>query len=263
MFTLTEIVQPNTLEEAYSILVKRKTNQILGGTAFLRMGNKRIGTGIELSNLNLDYIKEDEKFVEIGSMTTLRSLETSDIINNNFSILKDAVRDIIGVQFRNVVTVGGSVFSKYGFSDLIVALLCLDTEVETYKGGRISLDEFLNKEYEKDILTKIYIKKNSKKAVYKSMRNAKSDYPILNVSVSKIDNNLKICIGARPQRAKVAIKASEFLSNNEANDKNIDIALDMMVDEIRFGSNMRASKEYRLQISKVLVKRAIMEVTKC
>lgn len=263
MFTLTEIVQPSTLEEAYSILVKRKNNQILGGTAFLRMGNKRIGTGIELSNLNLDYIKEDEKFVEIGSMTTLRSLETSNIINNNFSILKDAVRDIIGIQFRNVVTVGGSVFSKYGFSDLIVALLCLDTEVETYKGGRISLDEFLNKGYEKDILTKIYIKKNNKKAVYKSMRNAKSDYPILNVSVSKIDNNFKICVGARPQRAKVAIKASEFLSNNEINDKNIDIALDMMVDEIRFGSNMRASKEYRLQISKVLVKRAIMEVTKC
>ena len=263
MFTLTEIVQPSTLEEAYSILVKRKTNQVLGGTAFLRMGNKRIGTGIELSNLNLDYIREDDKFVEIGSMTTLRSLETSDIINNNFSILKDAVRDIIGVQFRNVVTVGGSVFSKYGFSDLIVALLCLDAEVETYKGGRISLDEFLNKEYEKDILTKIYIKKNNKKAVYKSMRNAKSDYPILNVSVSKIDNNFKICVGARPQRAKVAIKASEFLSNNEINDKNIDIALDMMVDEIRFGSNMRASKEYRLQISKVLVKRAIMEVTKC
>ncbi|GAA0863626.1 FAD binding domain-containing protein [Paraclostridium tenue] len=263
MFTLTEIVQPSTLEEAYSILVKRKNNQILGGTAFLRMGNKRIGTGIELSNLNLDYIKEDEKFVEIGSMTTLRSLETSDIINNNFSILKDAVRDIIGVQFRNVVTVGGSVFSKYGFSDLIVALLCLDTEIETYKGGRIPLDEFLNKGYEKDILTKIYIKKNNKKAVYKSMRNAKSDYPILNVSVSKIDNNFKICVGARPQRAKVAIKASGFLSNNEINDKNIDIALDMMVDEIRFGSNMRASKEYRLQISKVLVKRAIMEVTKC
>lgn len=263
MFTLTEIVQPSTLEEAYSILVKRKNNQILGGTAFLRMGNKRIGTGIELSNLNLDYIKEDEKFVEIGSMTTLRSLETSNIINNNFSILKDAVRDIIGIQFRNVVTVGGSVFSKYGFSDLIVALLCLDTEIETYKGGRISLDEFLNKGYEKDILTKIYIKKNNKKAVYKSMRNAKSDYPILNVSVSKIDNNFKICVGARPQRAKVAIKASEFLSNNEINDKNIDIALDMMVDEIRFGSNMRASKEYRLQISKVLVKRAIMEVTKC
>lgn len=263
MFTLTEIVQPNTLEEAYSTLIKRKNNQILGGTAFLRMGNKRIGTGIELSNLNLDYIKEDDDFVEIGSMTTLRSLETNSIIKSNFSILKDSVRDIIGVQFRNVVTVGGSVFSKFGFSDLIVALLSLDAEVETYKGGRISLEKFLNKSYEKDILTKVYIKKNNKKAVYNSMRNAKSDYPILNVAVSKLDKNFTICVGARPQRAKIAKKTSEFLSNNEINEKNIDLAMSIMVDEIEFGSNMRASKEYRLQISKVLVKRAIMEVTKC
>ncbi|WP_195335057.1 FAD binding domain-containing protein [Paraclostridium bifermentans] len=263
MFTLTDIVQPNTLEEAYSILTKRKNNQILGGTAFLRMGKKRIGTGIELSNLNLDYIKEDDNFIEIGAMTTLRSLETSDIIKNNSKILTDSVRDIIGVQFRNVVTVGGSVFSKYGFSDLIVALLCLDTEVETFKCGRISLDEFLNKNYKKDILTKIYINKNNKNAVYKSMRNAKSDYPILNVSVSKLENEFKICIGARPQRAKVAIEASQFLSSNQLNDENIEKAIDLIKNDIEFGTNMRASKEYREQISKVLVKRAIMEVTKC
>ncbi|MFR4764682.1 MAG: FAD binding domain-containing protein, partial [Paraclostridium sordellii] len=154
MFTLTDIVQPTTLEEAYSILVKRKNNQILGGTAFLRMGKKRIGTGIELSNLGLDYIKEDDEFIEIGAMTTLRSLEISPIINKYFNgIIKNAVRDIIGVQFRNVVTVGASVFSKYGFSDVIVALLSLDTYVELYNGGIIPLDEFLNKKIERDILT--------------------------------------------------------------------------------------------------------------
>ena len=261
MFTLTDIVQPNTLEEAYSILTKRKNNQILGGTAFLRMGNKRIGTGIELSNLGLDYIKEDDNYIEIGAMTTLRSLEVSSILNNNFNeVIKNAIKDIIGVQLRNVVTVGASVFSKYGFSDLIVALLCLDTEVELYSAGRMSLDAFLERGLERDILTKVYIKKNNKSASYKSMRNAKSDYPMLNVSVSKLDNEFKICVGARPQRAKVAVKASEFLSNNEIDEANINTAIDMMVNEISFGSNMRASKEYRTQISKVLVKRAIMEV---
>ena len=131
MFTVMDIVQPDTVEEAYSILNKRKTNQVIGGSAFLRMGKKRIGTGIELSKLNLDYIKEYEDYVEIGSMTTFRTLETSSIIKNNFGrIIEDSVKNIIGVQFRNVVTVGATVFSKYGFSDLIVALLSLDTEVD-------------------------------------------------------------------------------------------------------------------------------------
>lgn len=261
MFTVMDIVQPNTVEEAYSILNKRKTNQVIGGSAFLRMGKKRIGTGIELSNLNLDYIKEDEDYIEIGSMTTFRTLEISPIIKKNFGqIIEDSVKDIIGIQFRNVVTVGATVFSKYGFSDLIVALLSLDTEVELYKAGRISLEDFLNRDYEKDLLIKVYIKKTNKNASYKSLRNAKSDYPLLNVSVSKYMGKFKLCVGARPQKAMIAKQASEFLSNNEVNEVNIDKAIEIASEELTFGSNMRASRDYRKAMSKVLLKRAIMEV---
>lgn len=261
MFTVMDIVQPGTVEEAYSILTKRKNNQVIGGSAWLRMGSKRIGTAVELSQLNLDYIKEDEEYIEIGAMTTFRSLETSEVIENNFGrIIKDSVKDIIGVQFRNVVTVGGTIFSKFGFSDLIVALLALDTEVELVNAGRIKLYDFLNKEYEKDLLTKIYIKKNDVKATYKSLRNAQSDYALLNVSVSKNDNKVKIYVGARPQIATLAVKASEFLSNNELSDENIEKASQIVSEELAFGTNMRASKEYRTLMSKVLVKRALMEV---
>lgn len=261
MFTVMDIVQPATVEEAYSILTKRKNNQVIGGSAWLRMGSKRIGTAVELSQLNLDYIKEDEEYIEIGAMTTFRSLETSEVIENNFGkIINDSVKDIIGVQFRNVVTVGGTIFSKFGFSDLIVALLALDTEVELVNAGRIKLYDFINKEYEKDLLTKIYIKKNDVKATYKSLRNAQSDYALLNVSVSKNDNKVKIYVGARPQIATLAVKASEFLSNNELSDVNIEKASQIVSEELAFGTNMRASKEYRTLMSKVLVKRALMEV---
>ncbi|MDU2197538.1 MAG: FAD binding domain-containing protein [Peptostreptococcaceae bacterium] len=261
MFTVMDIVQPATVEEAYSILTKRKNNQVIGGSAWLRMGSKRIGTAVELSQLDLDYIKEEEEYIEIGAMTTFRSLETSEVIENNFGrIIKDSVKDIIGVQFRNVVTVGGTIYSKFGFSDLIVALLALDTEVELINSGRIKLYDFLNKEYEKDLLTKIYIKKNDVKATYKSLRNAQSDYALLNVSVSKNDNKVKIYVGARPQIATLAVKASEFLSNNELSDENIEKASQIVSEELAFGTNMRASKEYRTLMSKVLVKRALMEV---
>ena len=62
MFTLMELVQPSSLEEAYEILMKRKNNIVIGGSAFLRMGEKRIGTGIDLSNLNLNLIEETEDY---------------------------------------------------------------------------------------------------------------------------------------------------------------------------------------------------------
>lgn len=264
MFTLIDIVQPESIEEAYSILMKRKNNTVIGGSAFLRMSRKRIGTGIELSKLNLDYIKEDEEYVEIGAMTTFRTLETSPIISNNFGeVLKDSVSNIIGIQFRNVVTVGATVYSKYGFSDLLVALLALNSEVELVGAKRMTLEEFLNRKYEKDLLHKIFIKKDNTKASYGCIRNAKSDYAILNACVSKRDNEIKICVGARPQIATIAKGASAFLSNNVLSEENIETAIDIAANELTFGSNMRGSKEYRQQMAKVLIKRALMEVLGC
>lgn len=263
MFTLNEIVVVESLEEAYKILTKRKNNVVIGGSAFLRMGTKRIGTGIDLSNLDLNYIKEDENYVEIGAMTTFRDLERNSIINEHFEVILNSVKDIIGVQFRNVVTVGGSVFSKYGFSDLIVALLSLDTEVELFNSKRMSLEEFLNKDYEKDLLIRLFIKKNSIKSVYNSMRNSSSDYAILNVAVSKAEDKFKICVGARPQRAVVAKEASKFLSSNKLDEESIEKASIIASEELTFGSNMRASKEYRKAICKVLIKKSLEEVLSC
>jgi 16S rRNA (guanine527-N7)-methyltransferase len=54
-----------------------------------------------------------------------------------------AVMPILVEYLLPLVKVGGSVYAKYGFSDLITALLALDNEVQLYKGGRMSFAEFL------------------------------------------------------------------------------------------------------------------------
>ncbi|KAJ51901.1 CO/xanthine dehydrogenase FAD-binding subunit [Clostridium tetanomorphum] len=264
MFTITELVQPQTIEEAYSILISRRSNTVLGGCAFLKMGKKSIGTGIDLSKLNLNYIIDEKEYIKVGAGTTFRDLEVSSIINNNFNgALCDSVKNIIGVQFRNIVTVGGTVFSKYGFSDLITALLALDTEVELYKGGRMSLEDFLVRPYEKDILCNIYLKKNRRKAVYKSFRNSLSDYAILNVAVSELNNQWKVVVGAKPMVASIAKNASKLLSKEGINQAIIEKAAKVASQELSFGSNMRASSQYRKAICNTLIKRAIMEVIQC
>ena len=88
-------------------------------------------------------MKEDEDSFTIGAMTSLRALETHEGLQEAFgSLLKDALKDIVGVQFRNTATLGGSLYSRFGFSDVLCALLCLDAEVILYKQGRISLQEY-------------------------------------------------------------------------------------------------------------------------
>jgi CO/xanthine dehydrogenase FAD-binding subunit len=264
VFTVLDVVQPDKLEEAYEILIKRRNNLILGGCAFLKMSNKRIGTGIDLSKLNLDYITEDHEHFEIGAMTTLRDMETNSLLKENFNgILPKSVRDIIGVQFRNGVTVGASVYSRFGFSDLITALLVLDTEVELYKSGRIPLRDFLENPYEKDILIRLWIKKNPRTAVFSSFRKSASDFAVLNVAVSKLNGQWTIAAGARPRRAAIAVSASEALGHGNLSIEDIDNAAQKASEELSFGTNARGSSSYRKTLCQVFVKRGIMEVLQC
>lgn len=261
MLTIQDYILPRSLEEAYEVIKVNKNNTILGGCAFLKMGSKKIGKAVDLSNLHLNYIEENEDTIEIGAMTTFREIETSPILAEYFNgILPKSVENIVGIQLRNIVTVGATVYSRYGFSDFITALLSLDAEVVLYNAGRNSLEDFLKNGVERDILVKIVLKKNNRKAAFQMMRNSKSDYAILNVAVSKLDNNWKIVIGARPQRAEIAKKASMYLAESEGTIEDIQQASIIAAGELIFGSNMRGSKEYRQSICRALVKRAIMEV---
>lgn len=263
MFTIKEFVQPKSIEEAYNILMIRWNNTVLGGTAFLRMGSKSIGTAVDLSGLDLNDVKDHDDYIEIGAFTTLREVEINPLLVNHFNgVVSNSVKNIIGVQFRNIVTVGASVFSKYGFSDLVTALLVLDTEVELYKAGRMPLDVFLKRPYEKDILTGLFIKKNNRQASYQSLRNSASDYPILNAAVSRLGSQWTIAVGARPQRAAIAGKASEALSNSMSFE-NLEYYANIAAEELNFGTNERGTARYRQAMCKVLVKRAITEVLQC
>lgn len=264
MFTVQKLAQPQSLDEAYDLLTAQRNNVLLGGCAFLRLGSQRIGTAIDLSHCNLAYIEETPEEIFLGAMSTLRDVETYPALRSNFDgVLSKAVANIIGVQFRQIATVGASVFSKYGFSDLIPALLALDTDVQLFMGGRLPLAAFLRNPYRKDILTKIIIKKNSRTAAYQQMRNSHSDFPLLNVAVSELDGNWRIVVGARPGRARFARRAADVLATDGVAPENIAFAAQVAAGELPFGTNTRATATYRKALCETLVRRAVTEVLVC
>ena len=116
---------------------------------WLKMGSNYKSAAIDLSGLGLDYIEEDEEEFRIGCMCSLRSLELHEGLNRYFGgIFRECTKGIVGVQFRNGATVGGSVFGRYGFSDILTCMMMLDVQVELYQRGRISLEEFAKLPYE-------------------------------------------------------------------------------------------------------------------
>ena len=257
MFTIEDIYRPRDVGEAYRLLTEKKDSVLLGGCAFLRLGSRRIAAAIDLAGAGLDYIAERDGFVELGAMATFRMVETHPALAANFGgLLPQAVGNVLGVQFRHTATVGATVFSKYGFSDLITPLLALDTEVELYQGGRMPLAVFLDTPPSRDILTRVLVRKDGRRAAYQSLRGSAADFPIVNAAVSRIGGKWTVVVGARPQRAQIALAASAALDGGA----DPTAAAALAAGELAFGGNAKASAEYRRAMAAVLVKRAIREV---
>ena len=259
---IKEYVKAESLEQAFELNQKR-TNQIIGGMLWMKMGDHRIQTAIDLSGLGLDTIEEDEMQFSIGCMTSLRQLELHEGLNQwSDGAVRESVRHIVGVQFRNLATVGGSLFGRFGFSDVLTCFLAMDAYVELYHNGILSLADFLNLPRDNDVLIRLIVKKTPGKCVYLSQRNTKTDFPLLTCAVCLDKKGTRVAVGARPQKAMlltVSEEQTEAIRKNGA-DAAAKIADELAV-QIPTQDNMRASAAYRTHLAKVLIRRALLTVT--
>ena len=151
-------------------------------------------------------------------------------------------------------------------------LLALDTSVVLYKRGSVSLETFMTMPYEKEIIEKIVIKKDGRKSSYQMFRNSRGDFPILNLAASRTEaGQWIVTVGARGAKAIRAEKTAAFLSDklsqNALKAEDVEAVIqeagEILVSEVTFTSNMRASAEYRRILGKVLLGKAVREVMAC
>lgn len=241
-----------SLEEAYE-LNQKKSNTILGGMMWLNLSGGRIGTAIDLCELGLDYITETDTEISIGAMTPLRKLETSPILAAYTNgQMANAVKDIVGVQFRNMATLGGSLWGRFGFSDLLTLFLPMDSFVELYKGGILPLSEFVQKPYDRDILVRLILKKSPLKVCYQTVRTAKTDFPSLNCCAALVQGQLRAAVGARPDKAVLLTFGS--LPDSPAQFG------EWLAEKVPMGTNLRGSAAYRTHLAKVLGERCYAQL---
>ena len=168
----------------------------------------------------------------------------------------------MGVQFRNLATVGGSLWGRFGFSDVLTLLLALDAQVELYHAGRMSLEEFTQlPRQQHDILTHVLIPKGARQVVYQSQRNISTDFPTLTCALSKKDGEYTCVVGARPQMAQVYRDEKGLLSGGVTEETARAFGKDV-AQRAKFGSSLRAGEDYRREICAVLVRRGLMAMEK-
>ena len=260
MLTIKNYARPETVEEALSLLRAKKSNVALGGMLWLKLQNKTVDTAVDLSGLGLDAIEETDGGWRIGAMASLRQLETHEgLAAFTGGAMAESVKHIVGVQLRNLATIGGSVFGRFGFSDPLTLLLALDAKVELAGAGRMSLEDFAGSGIRKDILTHIFLPGGNVEAAYLSQRNSATDFPVLTCAVARREGKVACAVGARPARAARFDDEAGLLAGGVTEESAAAFAEDVTRRAV-FGSNTRGSAEYRRQVCRALVRRAVLKL---
>ena len=256
MITFDRYERPSDPETAYA-LYQEPRSILAAGMLWERITGGSYDTLIDLSGCGLDRIEETEDRFRFGAMVPLRDMETSDAFNRyTCGAAADALGHIVGVQFRNLATVGGSICGRFGFSDVSTLLLAFDAYAELFKGGTVPLAEYLAAAPDRDILLAVTIRKEKLRAVYECVRNTATDFPVLAMCMTRRADGdgaplFRLSVGARPSRAAVTeFTAEEMLPDAGA-------AAGILTGRFRYGTNARGSAEYRAHLAKVLFQRAV------
>ncbi len=262
---VNEYYRASSLEDAYSKLLENPKNSIIAGGLWMKKTGLSYNALIDLSLLGLDKIEDKKDEVVIGSMVTQRDFENTPIIQSLYSgAVAFAVREVMGLNFRNLATIGGSIMGRYPFSDVITGLLPYDVKLEFYPAQEMSLEEYLSYRGKLNaILVAIHIKKEEGKGFFKKVKMTALDFPMVNIAVSKVNNKYAIVIGARPAAASLAHKAMDYINGiKNPGVEEFNKAGEIATEELSFLDNKDASKEYRIDLAKVYVRRGLEEVSK-
>lgn len=250
-------MRPQSLEEAWE-LNQKKRNRVVGGMMWLKMGKHSFNTAIDLSDLGLNAIEETEGEFRIGAMVSLRQLETHPgLAAYSCGAAEVALKDIVGVQFRNGATVGGSLWRRMGFSDVLTLFMAMDSYVELHQGGVVPLEEFASMRYDKDILVRLIVKKTPGAFAYQAVRKQRTDIPSLNCVAAKVAGEYRVCVGSRPSRA-VAVRDEQGLLSEGITAESAEAFAAYAADNVVVSGNMWGSAAYRRALVPVLVRRALL-----
>jgi carbon-monoxide dehydrogenase medium subunit len=271
-----------TMEEAFRLLEQYpdKARILAGGTDLLVKVRQNILSPELLIDIKeipgLDEIRYNTTAgLQIGALTSIRKLETSPVIKENFGIITEAAASLASFQVRTRATLGGNLCKLSPHGDMAPCLMSLGARVKIAgkKEDRlVPLENFFvgpgkTELRSNEILAAvqvpiplpftacIYIKHSIRKSM---------DLAVVSVAVALSTDSkkvkcqeVKIVLGAVdfiPLRAK---RAESGLRGQKLDEFSISEASRIASEEIRPISDIRGSGEYRKEILRVITERAL------
>ena len=123
----------------------------------------------------------------------------------------------------------------------------------------IPLREFVNMKQDRDVIVHLIIRKTPGVFAYASVRNQRTDFPVIACSASCVDGEYRLAVGARPGRAMLVLDEEGLLTGGLSDDTEKAFA-NWVSDKVPVGSNHRAGAEYRSRLIRVLGQRLLKKI---
>ncbi|KXG74256.1 FAD binding domain-containing protein [Thermotalea metallivorans] len=270
-----EYLKPKTLEEASRLLVQygEEASVLNGGTDLLvriRDGISRPKAVVDIKGI--DRLKEisfdEEKGLTIGACVNLNDMIQYPVLVEKYRILAEAAHTVGSCQVRNRATMAGNITNASPLADTATPLLVLDAMVKVFgpQGEReVSIHDFflwVRKTCLQagEIVTAVRIPVYKENVIGNYQKHGRRDAVDLSTvcgAVVKIGDQVRIALGAVAPTPIRAWKTEEFLKGKNLTEDVIAEAAEIALRETAPIGDIRASKEYREEIIKVLVRRGL------
>ncbi len=269
-----EILQPKTVHDVCSCLDKYKHKSMLhaGGTDLL----VRLRAGLICPSFIIDLSKVaslktlavmSQGTILIGSMVTIAELSSMPVIKTRYQALYEALESIGSPQIRNRGTLAGNICNASPAADCLPPMLIFGAGVNirgVHGSRKISVDELITgpgttslepDEFVESIelpeqngeFASAYMKIGRRKAV---------DCSIVGTAVRLgVDQSVRAAFGAVAAKPFRAESVEKHLTDRTWQQELVEQASILVRSEVTPIDDIRASKEYRQEMSVVLFKR--------
>jgi xanthine dehydrogenase small subunit len=269
---------PRTISELKKIIKKYPNLDFFSGgtdmSLIVTKQKKDLNNIIYLNSIDeLNYIKENYKYIEVGATTSLRQFEL--FIKKYYSDFNIILKRYGSVQIRNVATMAGNIVTASPIGDSLPLLLSLDASIVVESFNKKTILPLKNYfiGYRKTKLKKgrfissiriPIFKKNIFKA-YKISKRIDDDISSVCASfnlaiVNKKIKSIKIAYGGMAAIPKRAIYCEKVLLNSNFSENIILKAQESLEKDFQPINDMRASKDYRMEIAKNLLMKCFLEI---
>lgn len=280
-----EYFKPKSLMEALELAENFKENKrfLAGGTDLIvRLKDNMINEENLIDIKEIDELKgiyEKENEIEIGPLVTFSEIIESSILNKFSPLLVLASKKVASPQIRNKGTIGGNICNASPAGDSIPPLFCEEAKFVLRSKNEervVDIENFFlgpgkTAIKENEILYRIVIKKWSENEI--GFFNKLGQRNALTISIAsnsvKIKKegekvlDIKIALGSvSPTVVRAKRVEKEILNAKGLNEETIFKISSLVSNEIDPITDVRGTREYRIEVSKYLLFESLIYLLK-